>query len=45
MDRAKEERIQGMVSDILDVLSYEELEEELKKIGHYHCVNFKSLQE
>jgi hypothetical protein len=45
MNIKKEERIKGIVDDLLDTLSYEELETELKKIADYHCITLKSLEE
>lgn len=45
MDEAKDERIRGIVDDILHTISYEELETELKKIAEYHCITLKSLED
>ena len=41
----KYQRVIGMVDDILYTLSFEELEVELRKIGTYNCVTFKSLED
>ncbi|MFC1755465.1 hypothetical protein ACFL96_19090 [Thermoproteota archaeon] len=43
MDKAKESRIKDIIDDLLDTLSYEDLEKELKKIAEYHCVTLKRL--
>lgn len=38
-DAKKEERIQEIISKLLDTLSYEELEKKLKDIANYHAIS------